>query len=122
MEDIILGIIGAAAAVFGVILLIKMLMLRKNGVYTSGEVVAAEQDNKKRYYHTLKYTVNGREHVSKDRSGYSNPFEQGAVKAIVCEPDSPESFRYTEELTANLIASVCCIVIGIGFVLRFIVF
>lgn len=122
MKDIILGILGVAAAVFGIVLLIKMLMLRKNGIAAVGEVVSAEQDDKNRYYHTLKYTVNGKEYEVKDKAGYSNAFEQGAMKAIVCEPDTPESFKYTEELTANLIASVCYILIGIGFVLRFIIF
>lgn len=122
MKDIILGILGAAAAVFGIVLLIRMLSLRKNGIAAVGEIVSAESDNKNRYYHTLKYTVNGREYEVKDKAGYGNAFEQGAMKTIVCEPDNPESFKYAEELTANLIASVCYILIGIGFVLRFIAF
>lgn len=122
MKDIIFGIIGAAAAVFGIVLLIKTLRLRKSGIAAVGEVVSAECDNKNRYYHTLKYMVNGREYTAKDTAGYSDSFKTGEAKEIICERNAPESFKYAEELTANLIASVCYILIGTGFVLRFIVF
>ncbi len=122
MKDIILGILGAAAAVFGIILLIKMLMFRKRGITTVGEVISADCDNRNRYYHTIKYTLNDKEYSVKDKAGYSNAFERGSKKVIVCESGNPENFRYTEELTANLIASVCYIIVGIGFVLKFVVF
>ncbi len=121
MKDIILGIIGAAAAVFGLILLLKMLGLRKKGIITQGEVVSAERNNKNSYTHTLKYTINGREYTEKDKAGYTDSFKAGEMKEIVCEPNAPENFRYKEELRVNLIAAVSCIIIGTGFVLRFIV-
>lgn len=121
MKDIILGIIGAAAAVFGIMLLIKTLMLRKKGIITQGEVISAERNNKNSYIHTLKYTINRCEYTEKDKARYTDSFKAGEMKEIICDPNAPESFKYAEELRVNLIAAVSCIIIGTGFVLRFIV-
>lgn len=121
MEDIILGIIGAAAAAFGIVFLIKTLRLRKSGITTLGEVVSAERNNKNGYCHTLKYTINGCEYTEKDKASYTDSFKAGEMKEIICELNAPENFRYKDELRVNLIAAVSCIIIGAGFVLRFIV-
>lgn len=119
MKEIIIGIIGIIAAAIGVVMLAMTLNLKRNGVAATGEVVSFEQDEKHRYYHNLKYMVNGREYISRDKAGYSRNFEQGELKNIVCSGKNPEKFRYDEEIRSNLILSVCSIIIGIGIILRF---
>ena len=83
MYKMILAGFGAAAAVFGAIMLIRVLMFERNGERCLGEIVSAEADRRGRYVHTVRYTANGREVTAKDRAGYSQAFGVGEKKAII---------------------------------------
>lgn len=120
MERIILSAVGAAAAVFGAVMLIKTLIFRLNAEECAGEVVSSRQNDKGRYVHTLKYTVNGKQLSCEDTAGYSRPFDAGEIKTIIYDKRSPESFRFADENKMNIVIFGALTVVGIVFFLRFV--
>ena len=120
MRETIFSILGIVLCAFGVIFFIMMITLKNKGINIMGEVVSVKQ-YKNRFYHTLKYTVNGESFESTDNAGYNRAFEIGEAKKITCYRNKIENFKYDDEIKSNLISSICCILVGIGFVLRYIV-
>ena len=53
MENTIIGVIGAAAGVVGLVMFVRTLIFRLGGAEAVGRVVSARQDSKGRYIHKV---------------------------------------------------------------------
>ncbi len=122
MYRIILILIGAAAILFGAGMLLKMSLFLKRGKQCVAEILSSEKDRKGRFTHKVKFrTVDGdKEIIAKDRAGYNNAFKDGETKIIVYNTEAPEEFRFLDEFGSSRMAYISCIIVGVLFVLRFI--
>ena len=118
-QELFFCIIGLGFAVFGLIMLARMLALRFFGIKTTGEIISAEKDEKGQYTHKVRYTVDGREIISRDTAGYSQAITKGTEKNIICPKNNPEKFRFADEARSNTIIYAVCVLMGMLVALRF---
>lgn len=118
-QELFFCIIGLGFSAFGLVMLVKMLVLRFFGIKTLGEIISAEQDAKGQYTHKVKYSVDGREIVARDTAGYSQAIPKGTEKLIICRKNTPEKFRFADETRSNIIIYAICVVMGLLVALRF---
>lgn len=136
MKYIILAVIGLTVMLVSLVLLLRNLGLKKNGIKTEAEVIAAEAESRKSlffvkgkgarsartvsgYVHTLRYEANGKTVEAKDRTGYVQPFSKGSVHTIVYSRKAPEVFDYAEQLERNIMLFGGLAAVGAVFAVRF---
>lgn len=122
MDKIILGIVGIIVMVYGVAMLIRNMAFRAGATQTLGKVVSSRSDNKGRYIHTLTYEVEGQSYSAEDNAGYSEPLPAGSERLLLAERKDPKKFRFCDELRTSNMAFGGCVVMGMLFILRFLLF
>ena len=116
MNDTILAAVGGAAALWGLVMLIRVILFERGGTRCMGEIISAETDKRGRYVHTVRYTAeDGREMTAKDRAGYSQSLGIGTKKAIIC---GKSGIRFVDELKIYKIAYGLFTGVGALFLLR----
>ena len=121
MENTIIGIIGAAAGLVGLVMFIRTLLFRLGGEQASGRVVSARQDSKGRYIHKVAYTVGGAEVVSEDSDAYTRPLDSGTELPLIYSKSKPEHCKSLKEVNLSLIGFGILALMGATFVMRFLV-
>ena len=121
MEEKIIGTLGAAAGVIGLIMFVRALAFKLSGTETLGRVLSSRPDGKGRYLHKITYQAGGREIVSEDKTGYSQSMESGTDLLITFKKNEPESFKTAQELRMGLIGFGLLALMGGAFVVRFLI-
>lgn len=128
MKYIILAVIGLAIMLVSIVILLRNLGLKLNGVETEAEVVAVAEDTRKErggmrtvsgYIHTLRYEVKGRTIEANDRTGYVQPFAKGSAHTIIYSKARPEVFDYAEQIRKNIMLFGGLAAMGAIFAVRF---
>jgi hypothetical protein len=121
MENTIIGVIGAAAGLVGLVMFIRMLAFRLGGAEAVGRVVSARQDSKGRYVHKVAYQVGGREVVGEDSEGYERPLSTGEELRLIYKKSEPERCKSVRVVNISLIGFGILALMGATFVLRFLI-
>ena len=121
MENTILGAIGAAAGLVGLVMFIRMLAFRLGGAEAVGRVVSSRQDSKGRYVHKVAYQLGGKEVVGEDGEGYERPLGTGDELRLIYKKSEPERCKSLREVNISLIGFGILALMGATFVLRFLI-
>ena len=127
MKDLIWGIIGIIMMTVAAVYIIKLLLLKKNGIVVLAEVTAVTEKTRGRakkldhFVHTLKYNVAGKDYEVDDRAGYNQPFEIGSTQLIVCDRRSPEHIEYESDLKKNITLGAVLIGVAAVFSVRWLI-
>ena len=121
MENTIIGAVGSAVGVVGLVLFLRLLIFKLGGAETLGTVLSARQDTKGRYIHTMKYTAGGSEITSEDAAGYSRALENGSEELIIYSKSSPKEFKFAQEVRMQLLGFGILALMGAAFAVRFLV-
>ncbi len=121
MENTIIGVIGAAAGVVGLVMFVRTLIFRLGGAEAVGRVVSARQDSKGRYIHKVAYQVGGEEVVSEDSEAYMRPLDSGAELPLIYKRNEPTRCKSLREVNLSLIGFGILALMGATFVMRFLV-
>lgn len=122
MDKKILGIVGIIVMIYGIVMLIRNMAFRAGAAQTLGKVVSSRPDDKGRYIHTLTYEVEGERYSAEDSAGYSQPLPAGAERLLLTNRKDPKKFRFRDELRTSNMAFGGCVVMGMLFILRFMLF
>lgn len=118
MDGIILGSIGAAAAVFSGIMLIKHILFMVKSNKTTGRVVSARKDAKGWYIPKMRFEAEGNEITAESGEHYSSPLT-GEERELRYKRNDPEKIMMTESLRNNIMGYSAGVIIGLLFVLKF---
>lgn len=121
MENLIIGTLGTAVGVIGLIFFIRGLIFLLGGAETLGEVVSSRQDKKGRYVHKMRYTAGGAERVSEDKAAYSAEIKPGTSLLLTYKRNAPDVFRQTKELRTATIGCGALALMGAAFAVRFLI-
>ncbi|MDO4863789.1 MAG: hypothetical protein Q4A05_06445 [Ruminococcus sp.] len=121
MENTIIGVIGAAAGLVGLVMFVRALVFRLGGAEAVGRVLSARQDAKGRYIHRVAYQVGGEEVVSEDSEAYERPLDSGVELPLIYSRREPKRCKSRREVTLGLIGFGLLALMGAVFVLRFLV-
>ena len=121
MENTIIGVIGAAAGVVGLVMFVRMLIFRLGGAEAVGRVVSARQDSKGRYIHKVAYQAGGKEVVGEDSDAYMRPLDSGAELPLIYSKSQPERCKSLQVVNLSLIGFGILALMGGTFVLRFLI-
>ena len=128
MKYTLIALAGIVIMVWALILLIRNIMLKKNGIQTEAEVIAVSEDTRKGrrgmrtvsgYIHTLRYEAGGRMIEAKDRTGYVQPFSKDSTHTIIYSRKTPEIFDYAEQIERNIRLFGGLAAVGAVFAVRF---
>ena len=121
MENTIIGVIGAAVGLVGLVMFIRALSFRLGGARTLGRIVSAREESRGRYVHKVEYQADGKSIVSEDTAGYSQPLSEGEELLLIYKKSAPEQFRTVREMRMNLLGFGLLAVMGVAFVVRFLI-
>lgn len=121
MENTIIGVIGAAAGLVGLVMFVRMLIFRVGGEQAVGRVVSSRQDSKGRYIHKVAYQAGGKEVIGEDSDAYVRPLDSGAELPLVYSKSQPERCKSLKEVNLSLIGFGILALMGGTFVLRFLI-
>ena len=127
MNNIIIAIAGIGVMLWGLVFLLRNIMLKKNGIETEAEVIKVAEDTRKAkggravngYIHTLRYEAKGKVIEAKDRTGYVQPLKKGSVQTIIYSRKNPEIFEYAEQIDRNIKMMIGFAAVGAVFAVRF---
>lgn len=122
MEETIIGVIGATLGAAGLILFIKSLLFKLGSAETVGEIVSSRQDDKGRFVHTVRFTVDGKEYCCEDSAGFSRALDKGSELLISYSKTVPTQFRFAREMRTSLLAFGLLALMGAAFAVRFLIF
>ena len=122
MDKMILAAVGVIAVIFGIIMILRNIAFRAGATETLGKVTSSRLGDKGRYIHTLTYDVDGRNYSAEDSAGYSQPIPSGAERLLLADRKDPKKFRFRDELRTSNIAFGGCVVMGVLFIMRFMLF
>ncbi len=121
MENTIIGLLGAAVGVIGLVMFIRTLLFRLGGEQAVGRVVSARQDSKGRYIHKVAYQADGAEVISEDSDAYERPLDSGSELPLIYKRSEPKRCKSLKEVNLSLIGFGILALMGATFVMRFLV-
>ena len=121
MENTILGVIGAAAGLVGLVMFVRMLIFRLGGEQAVGRVVSSRQDGKGRFIHKVAYQAGGKEVVGEDSDAYMRPLDSGAELPLIYSKNQPERCKSLQSVNLSLIGFGILALMGATFVVRFLI-
>ena len=121
MENTIIGVIGAAAGLVGLVMFVRMLIFRLGGEQAVGRVMSSRQDSKGRYIHKVAYQAGEKKVVGEESAGYSQPLSSGAELPLIYSKSVPERFKTAQELRLSLVGFGLLALMGGAFVVRFLI-
>ena len=119
MKDLIWRGIGAVIAIASAVYMLRLILLKKNGMRADAEVVTVREVKKGTHIHTMRYCANGQMIDADDSAGYTQPFEIGTVKAVYYDKNKPEHFEFEEELKKNIIIMGAMAGLAVIFTIKF---
>ncbi|MBR2284041.1 MAG: hypothetical protein IJ874_06440 [Ruminococcus sp.] len=122
MEEIVLGAAGAAAAIIGLAVFLRLLLFRLGGEAAAGKVTECrrkEKGNRVWYVPTVRYFSGETEITSELGTEYSQPLSPGTEMVIIYSKRSPERSRPADSLRTSTIAAAAALIIGVLMMLRF---
>ena len=121
MENTIIGVIGGAVGIVGLLMFIRMLAFRLGGEQTLSQVISSRQDSKGRYIHRVKYLVNGTEVFGEDSEAYIRPLESGTELPMIYSKSQPEQCKSLRVVNIYIIGCGILALMGGTFVIRFLI-
>lgn len=121
MENTIIGVLGAAAGLIGLVMFVRTLIFRISGTETVGRVVSARKDAKGRFVHKVAYQVGGSEVTGEDTESYDRPLSSGAELPLIYKKSDPECCRSMHEIKLSLAGFGILALLGAAFVVRFLI-
>ncbi|MCR5707514.1 MAG: hypothetical protein K6G82_04505 [Ruminococcus sp.] len=121
MENTIIGLLGAAVGVIGLVMFIRTLLFRLGGEQAVGRVISARQDSKGRYIHKVANQADGAEVISEDSDAYERPLDSGTELPLIYSKSKPERCKSLKEVNLSLIGYGILALMGVTFVMRFLV-
>lgn len=123
MKNTIWGIIGLVIAVFSLIYMIRLILLKIRGKLVLAEVVEIrEKKNRKgmtvSYIHRMKFEDGGKVYEKDDRAAFNQPFAAGEKKLIRFDRKNPSKFEYDDEMKKNIIIAGVLAAVAIVFSVR----
>lgn len=118
MKYIIWASIGTVIALVGIVYLLKLLLLKKKGIVTVGEVISVREKRPKDYVHTLRYADGEKVYEFEDKAGFSEPFSIGSKHNIIFDPRKPQNFDFEDQLKKNIMVVGVLIVMAVLFSIR----
>ncbi|EWM53204.1 DUF3592 domain-containing protein [Ruminococcus flavefaciens] len=118
MKYMIWAGIGFGIALAGLVYLVKLLLLKKNGIETEAEVISVREKRKNDYIHKMRYSGDGRTYEQEDRAGFSEPFKVGSKHTIIYDGKKPERFDFADQVKKNLIVAGVMVAMALIFSAR----
>lgn len=120
--DIIVAVCGLALSVGSVCMLIRLMLLRKNGTLTEAEVVSADRTPSTKnveYTHMLRFELGGRTVERRLKTSFTQPFAVGRKMDIYVDEKHPDFIKLAERMSYNMWIFTAAAVVGVLVAVRF---
>ena len=120
--EIIVAICGLAVSAAAFCLLIKFVMLKKNGVATEAEVISADRVPGRKtveYTHMLRFELDGKTVEYRLKTAFTQPFSVGRKMNIYVDKKNPDFIKLADRMNYNMSMLTVTVVTGLLVAVRF---